>query len=179
MDFHRGIGLIASSGLFRSISNGISLKLTKDGLMMNEFLTEDTKAIILLCSVFGEGSSEKPLSLAEYSSLVRWLIEVKMRPGDLLQKDNIFEATRGSGIDKQRLESLLGRGVQLGFAVEEWQRNGIWIISRSDAYYPARYKKHLKDKAPPLLFGVGNRSLLKGGGLGIVGSRNVDQAGVA
>lgn len=145
--------------------------------MMNEFLTEDTKAIILLCGVFGEGSSEKPLSLAEYSSLVRWLIEVKMRPGDLLQKDNIFEATRGSGIDKQRLESLLGRGVQLGFAVEEWQRNGIWIISRSDAYYPARYKKHLKDKAPPLLFGAGNRSLLSGGGLGIVGSRNVDQAG--
>lgn len=83
----------------------------------------------------------------------------------------------GSGIDKQRLESLLGRGVQLGFAVEEWQRNGIWIISRSDADYPARYKKHLKDKAPPLLFGVGNRSLLKGGGLGIVGSRNVDQVG--
>ncbi len=147
--------------------------------MMNDFLTEDTKAIILLCGVFRKDHSEKPLSLAEYSSLVRWLIEVKMRPGDLLQKDNISEASMGSGIDKQRLESLLGRGVQLGFAVEEWQRNGIWIISRSDADYPARYKKHLKDKAPPLLFGVGNRSLLKGGGLGIVGSRNVDQAGEA
>lgn len=147
--------------------------------MMNDFLTEDTKAIILLCGVFGKDRSEKPLSLAEYSSLVRWLIEVKMRPGDLLQKENITEASMGSGIDKQRLESLLGRGVQLGFAVEEWQRNGIWIISRSDTDYPARYKKHLKDKAPPLLFGVGNRSLLKGGGLGIVGSRNVDQEGVA
>lgn len=147
--------------------------------MMNDFLTDDTKAIILLCGVFGKDRSEKPLSLTEYSSLVRWLIEVKMRPGDLLQKDNIMDASMGSGIDKQRLESLLGRGVQLGFAVEEWQRSGIWIISRSDADYPARYKKHLKDKAPPLLFGVGNRSLLKGGGLGIVGSRNVDQEGEA
>ncbi|SEH05893.1 DNA-processing protein DprA [Candidatus Venteria ishoeyi] len=146
---------------------------------MNDFLTEDTKAIILLCGVFGKDRSEKPLSLTEYSSLVRWLIEVKMRPGDLLQKDTIHDASVGSGIDKQRLEPLLDRGVQLGFAVEEWQRNGIWIISRSDADYPARYKKHLKDKAPPLLFGVGNRSLLKGGGLGIVGSRNVDQAGEA
>jgi len=147
---------------------------------MNDFLTEDTKAIILLCGVFGKDRSEKPLSLAEYSSLVRWLIEVKMRPGDFLKKDTIHEAAMGSGIDKQRLESLLDRGVQLGFAVEEWQRSGIWIISRSDAdYYPARYKKHLKEKAPPLLFGVGNRSLLKGGGLGIVGSRNVDQAGEA
>jgi len=147
--------------------------------MMNDFLTEDTKAIILLCGVFGKDRSEKPLSLAEYSSLVRWLIRVEMRPGDLLQKENIAEASKGSGLDKNRLESLLGRGVQLGFAVEEWQRNGIWIISRSDTDYPVRYKKHLKDKAPPLLFGVGNRSLLNGGGLGIVGSRNVDEEGEA
>ncbi len=146
---------------------------------MNDFLTEDTKAIILLCGVFGKDRSENPLSLAEYSSLVRWLIGVKMRPGDLLQKENIAEASMGAGIDRQRLESLLGRGVQLGFAVEEWQRNGIWIISRSDTNYPARYKKHLKDKAPPLLFGVGDRSLLNGGGLGIVGSRSVDKDGEA
>ena len=147
--------------------------------MMSDFLTEDTKAVILLCGVFGNDRSEKPLSLAEYSSLVRWLIGVEMRPSDLLQKKNIAEASKGSGLDKNRLESLLGRGVQLGFAVEEWQRNGIWIISRSDTDYPVRYKKHLKDKAPPLLFGVGNRSLLNGGGLGIVGSRNVDEEGEA
>ncbi len=145
--------------------------------MMKDFLTDDTNAILLLCGIFGKDRSAKPLSLTEYSSLVRWLIGVKMRPENLLQKENIPEASMGSGIDKQRLESLLGRGVQLGFAVEEWQRNGIWIISRSDADYPARYKIHLKDKAPPLLFGVGNRSLLNGGGLGIVGSRNVDQKG--
>jgi predicted Rossmann fold nucleotide-binding protein DprA/Smf involved in DNA uptake len=144
---------------------------------MNNFFTEDTKAIILLCGVFGKDRSEKPLSLAEYSSLVRWLIGVKMRPGDLLQKENVTEASMGSGIDRQRLELLLGRGVQLGFAVEEWQRNGIWIISRSDTDYPTRYKKHLQDKAPPLLFGVGDRSLLNGGGLGIVGSRHVDHEG--
>ena len=147
--------------------------------MKNGFLTEDTKAILMLCGVFGKGHSPKPLSLKEYSSLVRWLIQEKMRPGDLLQKDTIQEASMGSGIDKQRLESLLGRGVQLGLAVEEWQRNGIWVLSRSDADYPTRYKRHLKEKAPPLLFGVGNRSLLKGGGIGIVGSRNVDHEGEA
>jgi len=143
--------------------------------MMNDILTEDTKAVIMLCGVFGKGASEKPLSLAEYSSLVRWLVNVKMRPGDLLQKEHVAEASMGTGIAGRRLQSLLERGVQLGFAVEEWQRNGIWVISRSDKDYPARYKKHLKDKAPPLLFGVGERSLLSGGGLCIVGSRNVDK----
>ena len=115
---------------------------------MSEFLTEDTKAIILLCGIFGKDRSVKPLSLKEYSSLVHWLINAKMRPKDLLQRQHIINASAGSGIDRYRLESLLGRGVQLGFAVEEWQRNGIWIISRSDSDYPARYKQHLKDKAP-------------------------------
>ena len=144
---------------------------------MSNFLTDDTKAIILLCGFFGKSNSANPLSQREYNALVRWLMSSGLRPKDLLQNENIGPASIGSGIYEQRLESLLGRGVQLGFAVEEWQRNGIWIISRSDADYPARYKSHLKDIAPPLLFGVGDRSLLCGGGLAIVGSRNVDEAG--
>ena len=146
---------------------------------MNNYLTRDTQAIILLCGVLGKESAVKPLSLTEYSKLVQWLINVQLRPGDLLVPENIGEASIGSGLDNERLKSLLVRGVQLGFAIEEWNRNGIWIISRSDEEYPVRYKKHLKDKAPPLLFGVGNRALLQGGGLGIVGSRNVDGEGEA
>jgi predicted Rossmann fold nucleotide-binding protein DprA/Smf involved in DNA uptake len=144
---------------------------------MSNFLTNDTKAIILLCGVLGKDRIIKPLTQAEYNALVRWLISEKMRPEDLLQHEKLDLAAVGSGIERNRLKSLLGRGVQLGFVVEEWQRNGIWIISRSDGDYPARYKKHLKDKAPPLLFGVGDRSLLKGGGIAIVGSRNVDSDG--
>jgi predicted Rossmann fold nucleotide-binding protein DprA/Smf involved in DNA uptake len=144
---------------------------------MSNYLTDDTRAIILLCGVFGNDQSVKPLTQSEYTTIVRWLISSQMRPEDLLQKENIEAASKGSGIDKQRLEGLLGRGVQLGFAVEEWQRNGIWIISRSDTDYPARYKTRLKDKAPPLLFGVGDRGLLLGGGLAIVGSRKVDEDG--
>ena len=144
---------------------------------MKDDLTEDTKAITLLCGVLGSDSQVKPLSLTEYSTMAKWLMGKGMRPGDLLQKEIIANASQGSGIDQQRLESLIGRGGQLGFAVEEWQRNGIFLLSRSDSDYPARYKQHLKDKAPPLLFGAGNRALLSGGGLAVVGSRNVDQTG--
>lgn len=144
---------------------------------MSNFLTDDTKAILLLCGFFGKSNSVNPLSQREYNALVRWLMSSNLRPKDLLQNEKIGPASIGSGIYEQRLESLLGRGVQLGFAVEEWQRNGIWIISRSDEDYPARYKSHLKDIAPPLLFGVGDRTLLCGGGLAIIGSRNVDESG--
>lgn len=146
---------------------------------MNDFLTDDTKTILLLCGVFGKDRSVNPLTASEYNALARWLFNANMRPENLLQSENMAPASVGSGIDPLRMESLLSRGVQLGFAVEEWQRNGIWILSRSDTGYPERLRKQLKDKAPPLLFGAGNRDLLSGGGLAMVGSRNVDKAGEA
>ena len=123
---------------------------------MSNFLTDDTKAIILLCGVLGKDRSVNPLTQVEYSKLVQWLISEKMSPKDLLQHENLASAVMRIGIDQERFKTLLGRGVQLGFAVEEWKRNGIWIIARNDKDYPVRYKKHLKDKAPPLLFGVGD-----------------------
>ena len=111
---------------------------------MTTFLTNDTKAIILLCGVLGNDRSVKPLAQKEYTLLVQWLINNHMRPKDLLEQENAIAAASGTKIDHQRFSTLLGRGVQLGFAVEEWQRNGIWIISRSDTdYYPVRYKRHL------------------------------------
>jgi len=145
---------------------------------MDTFLTNDTKTIIMLCGVLGKDSSVKPLAQKEYTRLVQWLMNEKMRPEDLLNFNDIDSVATGSEIEADRLRALLNRGVQLGFAVEKWQQNGIWIISRSDNDYPKKLKKHLQDKAPPLLFGVGNRLLLKGGGLAMVGSRNVDTDGI-
>lgn len=144
---------------------------------MPNFLTDDTKAILLLCAILGKNGSVKPLTQTEYTSLVRWLISENMRPDDLLDGKHQDAAAMGAGLDPNRLNLLFGRGVQLGLAVDTWQRSGIWVISRSDKDYPVRYKQHLKEKAPPLLFGVGDRILLRGGGLAIVGSRKIDASG--
>ncbi|AQQ72289.1 DNA protecting protein DprA [Limihaloglobus sulfuriphilus] len=145
--------------------------------MHNNYLTNDTKVIIMLCGVFGKDRSVSPLTQTEYNKLVGWLVQAGLRPEDMLKHDVLSDASKGSGIEQSRLDSLMSRGVQLGFALEDWQNNGVWVISRSDPDYPQRYKKHLKDKAPPLLFGIGEKHLLQGGGLAIVGSRNVDEEG--
>ncbi len=137
-------------------------------------MSNDAKAIVLLCGRLGKDSDGEPLQQSEYTRLVRWLMSERMRPSDLLEPSNVGPAATGAGLPEQRLTSLLKRGVQLGFAIETWNRSNIWVVCRSDSDYPARYKSHLKDKAPPILFGVGNRSLLRGGGLAIVGSRNID-----
>ena len=142
-------------------------------------LTDDTKAILLLCGYFSKDAKARPLTVPEYNKLVRWMIreDVKLRPADLLQEANAGRAEQEVGFEPDRLHYLLGRGVQLGFSLEEWGSAGIWVLSRSDAEYPRRYKEHLREKAPPILFGTGNKSLLQGGGLAVVGSRNVDGEG--
>lgn len=140
-------------------------------------LTNDTKAVLLLCAYFGKGSSVKPLTQTEYSKLVRWLIDSVKRPSDLLNLNVAHAAAQNLGFSMSRIDTLMGRGLQLSLAVEDWQRNGVWVISRSDPEYPSRFKTHLKEKSPPLLFGCGDISLLAGGGIAIVGSRNLDKQG--
>jgi predicted Rossmann fold nucleotide-binding protein DprA/Smf involved in DNA uptake len=142
-------------------------------------MSEDAKAILLLCGHLGGESAFEPLDQRAYNQVVQWLLGKNLRPADLLSPEHIQDLSLESGIPEQRLNGLLRRGVKLGFALEKWNQSGIWVICRSDQDYPSRYKTHLKDKAPPILFGIGERSLLKGGGLAIVGSRNVDAEGEA
>jgi predicted Rossmann fold nucleotide-binding protein DprA/Smf involved in DNA uptake len=59
-------------------------------------------------------------------------------------------------------------------AVEKWSRAGLWVITRSDADYPKRFKFRLRNDSPPVLFGCGNKSLLNIGGLAVIGSRNAN-----
>ncbi len=140
-------------------------------------ISDDAKTILLLCGRLGGDSEAKPLQQREYNQLVQWLLEQGLRPADMLVPDIVIEAAKGTRLPETRLTELLNRGVQLGFAIEKWNQGGIWVICRSDPEYPTRLKKHLKDKSPPILFCVGERSLLQGGGLAIVGSRNVDNDG--
>ncbi|HQG98327.1 MAG TPA: hypothetical protein PLO75_06875, partial [Thermotogota bacterium] len=71
---------------------------------MKEVMTEDTKVILMLCGVFGRETPEKPLSVSEYTRLVRWLIGRKMRPSDLLKSEVLKDASSETRLPKQRME---------------------------------------------------------------------------
>jgi predicted Rossmann fold nucleotide-binding protein DprA/Smf involved in DNA uptake len=144
-------------------------------------LSEDAKAILLLCGVFGgaEKAVNGPLSLTEYNRLASWLKDHGHRPKDLVA-GSAFEALRREssvGFDLGRIERLLGRGVAVAFAIERWTNKGIWVLCRSDGEYPSRLRSHLGKQAPPILYGFGYREILHAGGLAVVGSRNVDEEG--
>ncbi len=140
--------------------------------------TQDTQAILLLCARLGQRHDvAQPLNTRQYAALARWLHERSLRPGSLLQNDGRAQLTdlRLKGLDRDQLERLLDRGTALGLMVERWTRSGIWIISRGDDEYPARYKSYLQHGAPPVIYGVGNQLCLRKGGLAIVGSRHASE----
>ena len=144
---------------------------------MRTTLSSNTQAILLLTAplVAGQGKSPaSPLSPVEYNRLARWLQKHGREPADLVSNGGWNELKDGSlELDRRRLGHLLGRGFSLSQAVKRWQARAIWVVSRADVDYPRRLKNHLGVLAPPLLYGCGERAVLDGGGLAVVGSRNV------
>jgi predicted Rossmann fold nucleotide-binding protein DprA/Smf involved in DNA uptake len=149
---------------------------------MNHVLPPDTQAILLLCASFGQNrqTEPQPLRLSEYNALASLLRENQMRPADLLTINGLklLQEIPASGIEFDRVSALLERGVMLSLAVEKWTNQGLWILGRSDSQYPKRLKQILQHLAPAILYGIGNIRLLSQGGLAIVGSRDVDEAGL-
>lgn len=143
---------------------------------MEPSLTQDTQAVLLLCAELSQhgGDGPTPLGLRQYNALVSWLKNKGLRPGDLLSTDGRTRLAefQSSDVNFARVASLLDRGAALALMVERWERCGLWVISRSDASYPERLKRYLGQSAPPLLYGVGSKSLLGRGGLAVVGSRD-------
>ena len=143
---------------------------------MESTLTADTQAVLLLCGELGQRGSSglKPLGPRQYNNLATWLKTEGLGPGDLLSTEG---RTRLGGlqtaeVNPDRVSPLLERGTALALVAERWERSGLWVISRSDNCYPERLKRYLGQAAPPLLYGVGSKSLLSRGGLAVVGSRS-------
>ncbi|WP_246844842.1 DNA-processing protein DprA [Altererythrobacter sp. TH136] len=141
-------------------------------------LSTNTKAILLLTAplIVGRGTpAAELLSPGEYKTFAQRLHELGCQPSDLLGPNaaGVAEQTR-TFIDPNRLQQLLGRGLQLGQAVDRWRQRAIWVVSRADSEYPKRLKARLRSQAPALLYGCGEVADLNRGGLAVVGSRHVD-----
>jgi predicted Rossmann fold nucleotide-binding protein DprA/Smf involved in DNA uptake len=141
------------------------------------------QAILLLCSFFNKNDIKniKPLTPTEYSRLAMWLHHNKYTPADFLTQPDILlnqwldpKPTLKNAITQERLAELLQRSASMGFALEKWQQQQVWVLSRASEYYPKILKETLGDTRSPLLFGIGNKELLNTSGIGFVGSRDTN-----
>lgn len=147
-------------------------------------LSPDAQAVLLLCSAFGRNDrAAEPLTLAQYNMFAAALNKLQKRPADLLSLDeNLIGSVCGQASpssrvampDKERVLALLRRGMSLSTAIDKWSAYGVRVVSRADALYPRRMREHLKEKSPAVLYYSGNEQLFEGGGMAVVGSRDLD-----
>jgi predicted Rossmann fold nucleotide-binding protein DprA/Smf involved in DNA uptake len=145
-------------------------------------LSPDALAILMLCSQVGLPAQPDPapLTLREWNPLARRIQASSLnRPGALLGRSaaDLKTALHMTQADAERLTRLLERGGALAIELERLASLGIWVVTRADEDYPPRLRQRLKESAPAVLFGSGEKTLLGQPGLAVVGSRHVDEAG--
>lgn len=149
---------------------------------MNDPLSANTKAVLLLTSplILGRSAPAETLTPTEYCSLHHLLRSNQKEPADLVEPgaedllDLCVRNINKPGVSRERLQHLLNRGILLTQAVASWRQRAIWVVCHRDEAYPQRLRERLKDKAPAILYGCGDRTLLNAGGLAVVGSRHVN-----
>ncbi len=140
-------------------------------------LTNDAKAVVALTTRLGE-RSRPSLTAKMWHRLAASLEADGRRPAEVF--DHAFDPAAVAGVDDDmanRIEALLGDAASAALEAEELSRKGIWTVTVVDDTYPRSLLERLGDQAPPVLFGVGEVGLLHTPGIGVVGSRDVDQAG--
>ena len=145
-------------------------------------VTRETEAVMLLNVSFGksEAAKVKPLTPVEWGEFAGWLKDQALGPSDLLNCNlaNALQHWEHPKLTVERIQALLDRGAALGFALEKWQRAGLWVVTRSDADYPRSLKQRLKRTAPAILFGCGKSELLGASSIAVVGSRHACEADI-
>src|SRR5579884_1085857 len=144
-------------------------------------MTRDTDAKhvrLLLCSHLGlpRGSAEKPLSVGEYTQLENAVDAAGVCDIANLPAHGADELAVLLGVPLplvERIAHLLSRSAQVAAEVEHLESRGMWTLTRGDADYPQRWQTVLGGRAPVVLYGSGDRKLLRERCIAIVGSRNV------
>ena len=142
--------------------------------------TDNEMSIIFLNSYIGisADSDTKPLSLGEWNKFFDAIIEAGLEPQIIFQSDGLDLKNMGyDSLFIERINRLVDRGAAVSFELQEYEKKGIKVVTQINKNYPIMLKRELKKKKPPILFYAGDLALANKVGIGVVGSRNVSNAG--
>lgn len=139
--------------------------------------SDSAMAAILLCTNLGIEGEYKPLTLKEWNGLGKTVNDMGYKIADLL-KSEFTKKLPISEKQKEQIKLLTGRGFSIALKLQELENKGIYIVTQFDNAYPKYLKRKLREKMPPVLFYAGDITLAGKIGIAIVGSRDVDDAGM-
>lgn len=138
-------------------------------------------AIILLCSTLCVGENHQPFTNVQISKIINKLNENNHELKDLFSmsrdelntiffnKQHLVDVKEIAFID--RLVELLKRQGSIAFDLMELKDKGIHLLTIYDDNYPKVFLEKLDNKAPAILYYIGNLELLDRKYIGFSGSR--------
>lgn len=140
-------------------------------------MRSDSEAINALCSGLGPEDGPGPLTAKERGDLSRALDAAGLAPGDILGfSSDDFE--RRLGLARRlagKTAGLLARREELAARMEALSKLGIGAATIADEGYPARIRRVLGHRSPPLFYYAGSLDLLGGRLFGFAGARDADE----
>jgi len=76
---------------------------------------------------------------------------------------------------KDKIKKLLSNRADIAWKIDKWKQSGISVLTQLDPIYPQKMLNLLKNKAPAVIFALGNLNKLSESGIAVVGSRDIDQ----
>jgi predicted Rossmann fold nucleotide-binding protein DprA/Smf involved in DNA uptake len=152
---------------------------------VRQYLGDDGQALLALCSPFAltdDRLDGGPFTLAEWNKLEKQIEESPWKhPAELQGQtaDQIAKTLSISMGDANRITRLLERSGPMALELENIFSRGMWVVTRMDELYPVKLRDTLKHQSPTVLFGAGDVALLTRGGVAVIGSRNIDEAGTS
>ncbi len=131
--------------------------------------TDDDKTVLLLASRLA-GPQVPAIPTGAWWALLKRLVDEGRSVTSLLEDPAIAD-------EPARIEELSGHGAAMGMALEAFLNRGIAPVPHTSEQFPDRLLERLGDRCPPVVFVAGDVALAGGGGLGVVGARDVDGSG--
>lgn len=136
-------------------------------------MTTIEEGVLLLCCGLGDPHC-KPLTMAQFRQL-GFRARATGQSGDGMSRLSCGELARlgYSQEEAQHILYLLDRQKQLESYLRHAEQFGISAITRVSGTYPVRISYHRKLSGPPVLFAMGDLSLLDRPAVAVVGSRSL------
>lgn len=136
-------------------------------------MTAAEEGVLLLCCKLGDPAA-RPMTMPQFREL-GLRIRASMPGSDLTGDLTVRELLRLNYTEQEagRIVSLLDRQSQLRTYLTAGARRGILPITRVSREYPLRISRKRQLSAPPVLFALGDLSLLKMPSVAVVGSRQL------
>lgn len=144
-------------------------------MVVYERISEDSKVVILLNLNFEFDKNLKIVTDKEFWAIESWLKGNNLSFSKLYDFEILSSLSSELALDEERIVKLLSRDFELSLELVNLNQQGIWILTYLDAEYPKELRKHLKKKAPKILFGSGDIKLLSRGGLSVLSSNQASK----